>query len=77
MDNGKAHENGKDKLNFTDFGNNPTRKQISKLKEIANQIKDDEMPISSYNAMHKEANLTKKIIIDWINKTADNLSVEN
>ncbi len=73
-------KNGKAKLNFSDFGNNTTRKQISKLKEIANQIKDDEMPISSYKAMHKKANLTKEeksAIMDWMNKTADSLSTGN
>ena len=41
-------KNGKEKLNFSDFGINSTRRQISKLKEIANQIKEDEMPIFSY-----------------------------
>ena len=39
-------KNGKDKLNFSDFGNYTGRRQISKLKGIANQIKDDETPIS-------------------------------
>ena len=73
-------KNGKEKLNFSDFGSNTTRKQISRLKGIANQIKDDEMPISSYMAMHKKANLTKEekiLIIDWMNKTADSLSAKN
>jgi hypothetical protein len=73
-------KNGKAKLNFSDFGSNSNRKQISKLKGIANQIKDDEMPISSYKAMHKKANLTKEekvLIIDWMNKTADSLSASN
>ena len=73
-------KNGKEKLNFSDFGSNTTRKQISKLKGIANQIKDDEMPIVSYKAMHTKANLTKEekiLIMDWMNKTADSLSAGN
>lgn len=73
-------KNGKAKLNFSDFGSNSNRKQITKLKEIANQIKDDEMPISSYKAMHKKANLTKEeksLIMYWMNKTADSLSTGN
>ncbi len=73
-------KNGKEKLNFSDFGSNITRKQISKLKEIVNQIKDDEMPISSYKAMHKKASLTKEeksLITDWMNKKAESLSVSN
>lgn len=77
----KRHiDNGKAKLNFSEFGNNTTRKRISKLKEISNQIKDDEMPISSYRLMHKNANLTKEekvLIMEWMNKTADSLSTNN
>ena len=73
-------DNGKEKLNFSEFGSYSSRRQISKLKGIANQIKDDEMPISSYKAMHTKAKLTKEeksLIMDWMNKTADSLSVSN
>ncbi len=73
-------KNGKEKLNFSDFGNITTRKKISKLKGIVNQIKDDEMPIFAYKMMHKRANLTKQekgLIIDWMYKTADSLSTAN
>lgn len=69
--------NGKSKLNFSDFGSYTSRRQISKLKDIANQIKDDEMPLSSYKIVHKNARLSKEqksLIIDWMNKTADSLS---
>lgn len=70
-------KNGKDKLNFSDFGTYTNRRQISKLNGIANQIKDGQMPLSSYKWMHKSANLSqdqKKMIIDWMNSTADSLS---
>ena len=73
-------KNGKDKLNFSDFGSYTSRRQISKLKGIANQIKDDEMPLSSYKMMHKKATLSqaeKTLLIDWMNKTADSLSAGN
>ena len=77
----KRHiDNGKDKLNFSEFCSYGSRKQISKLKEIANQIKDDEMPLSSYKMMHKKANLAKEekgLIRDWMNKIADSLSTGN
>ncbi len=69
--------NGKEKLNFSDFGSYSSRRQISKLKDIANQIKTDEMPIGSYKLMHKNARLSqieKKLIMDWMNTTADSLS---
>ena len=77
----KRHiNNGKEKLNFSEFGSYSSRRQISKLKGIANQIKEDAMPIASYKMMHSKANLAKEeksIIIDWMNKTADSLSASN
>ncbi|MEO7048567.1 MAG: heme-binding domain-containing protein [Ferruginibacter sp.] len=68
---------GKEKLNFSDFGSNSRRKQISKLKEMLNQIKDDEMPITSYKLMHKSARLSqdeKTMLVNWLQSTADSLS---
>ena len=73
-------DNGKEKLNFSDFGSYSSRRQISKLKGIANQIKDDEMPIASYKMMHSKAKLTKEeksLIINWMSKTADSLTASN
>lgn len=72
--------NGKDKLNFSEFGSYSGRRQISKLKSIANQIKDDEMPLSSYELMHKNARLSqteKALIISWMQKTADSIAVNH
>ena len=69
---------GKEKLNFSDFGSNTIRKQVSKLKEIINQVKDGEMPLSSYKLMHKNARLSqadKTLIMDWMQKKADSLSI--
>lgn len=68
--------NGKKQLNFSEFGKLSVRKQTSKLKQIANQVKDGEMPLSSYKWIHKDARLSeqdKKTVIDWMNKTADSL----
>ncbi|MBK7883422.1 MAG: heme-binding domain-containing protein [Chitinophagaceae bacterium] len=73
-------KNGKEELNFNEFGSYTSRRQISKLMGIANQIKDDEMPLSSYKMMHKKANLTKEekvLIMDWMNNKADSLSANN
>jgi hypothetical protein len=71
---------GKEKLNFNDFGSYTNRRQISKLKEILNQIKDDEMPITSYKLMHKNAKLSqdeKNLLINWLQSTVDSLSAIN
>ena len=59
---------GKRKLNFSEFGSYPQRKQSSKLNNIANEIQDDGMPLSSYRLIHKEARLTaieKSLVIKW------------
>jgi hypothetical protein len=73
-------KNGKKDLNFSEFGNYSNRKQISKLEAISKQIKSNEMPLSSYTFIHKNAILSssqKQEVINWIQKTADSLSIEN
>ncbi len=73
-------KHGKRDLNFSDFGSYPTRKQQSKLKAIASQIKDGEMPLYSYTLIHKNARLTtdqKKLIIDWAQNAKDSLDKIN
>lgn len=71
---------GKKELNFSEFGSYSTRRQQSKLKAIADQIKDNEMPLYSYTIMHKSARLTKEeksIIINWTQKASDSLDNKN
>ncbi len=71
---------GKEELNFSEFGNYTSRRQLSKLAGIANSIKDDIMPLSSYKWMHKNARLTnaqKTIIINWVQNSKDSLSAKN
>lgn len=68
--------NGKAELNFSSFGNLSQRKQISKLKGIVNQVKDNEMPLSSYKLIHSKARLTpqdKKLLTEWFTAIADSL----
>ena len=71
---------GKSVLNFSEFGNYSARKQLSKLTGIANSIKDDIMPLSSYKWMHKNARIDKDkkaIIINWVEQSKDSLSAKN
>lgn len=71
---------GKENLNFNEWGNYSDRKQNNKLDRIAKQIKSNEMPLSSYTMIHKNAILTasqKKEVLDWINKTKDSISSQN
>jgi len=68
---------GKKELNFSDFGSYSQRKQKGKFKSIANTIKDNEMPLSSYSLIHKDAELTtgeKAQLIDWAQKGYQSVS---
>jgi len=68
---------GKDELNFSEFGSYSTRKQLSKLEEIEDVINDDIMPLPSYKLMHKDAQLTndeKALIINWIQISKESLT---
>ena len=56
-------KNGKENLNFSEFGTYSKRKQANKLRAIAKSIKDGSMPLSSYTIMHTDAKLSKKIKI--------------
>jgi len=67
---------GKSELNFNEFGSYSERRQKSKFKSILSQVKDGEMPLSSYTLMHREAKLSeneKKALEVWINKMLESL----
>ncbi len=73
-------KNGKAMLNFSQFGELSNRKQQSKLQELINQLKDDEMPILSYKLIHRNADLTpaqKTILMNWAASAKDSLSANN
>ena len=73
-------KNGKENLNFSEFGTYSKRKQFNKLRAIATSIKDGSMPLESYMMMHNDARLSKEnkeIIINWISKIKDSLSAGN
>lgn len=48
---------GKEELNFSEFGGYSSRRQANKLKSVENSIKDGDMPLSSYTLIHKNARL--------------------
>lgn len=67
---------GKEELNFNNWDTYSTRRKNSKLKSIINQIKNNEMPLSSYTLIHKNAKLStseKTLVIDYIRKLKGNL----
>jgi hypothetical protein len=60
---------GKRKLNFDEFTNLPLYRQYKKLDEITEQMKESEMPLSSYTWIHKNAILTdaeKQAANTWV-----------
>ena len=60
---------GKEELNFSEFGNYSDRQKRNKLFSTQNQVKDGEMPLLSYTLMHKDAKLTaneRNLIDEWI-----------
>lgn len=68
---------GKENLNFNEWGNYSSRKQKNKLDRIVKEIKSNEMPLASYTLIHKNAILSssqKQEVMNWIEKTSDSLS---
>lgn len=60
---------GKEELNFNEFGRYLERRKKSKLKSIGESIDDESMPLSSYTLIHQSAKLSneeKKLIQQWL-----------
>lgn len=69
-------KDGKKELNFSEWDSLSVRRKKSKLKGIINQIKDDEMPLSSYTIIHRDAKFTaaeKQEMIKWMTQKKDSL----
>jgi len=63
-------EEGKEELNFSTFATYSLKKQAHKLHEVVEMIEENEMPLSSYTLIHKEAILTEKEKTDLKNWAA-------
>jgi hypothetical protein len=67
---------GKDELNFNEWGELSERRKNSKLRSIISQIEDDEMPLDSYTFIHWDAKfseLEKKEIIKYMTQLKNSL----
>jgi len=67
---------GKKELNFSEFAAYSIRRQYSKLGEINDQIKKDEMPLKSYLIIHRYASLSarqKSAITNWATSLRDSI----
>ncbi|MEP6595047.1 MAG: heme-binding domain-containing protein [Ginsengibacter sp.] len=67
---------GKRELNFSEFVSYPIRRQYSKLNEIRDQVKKDEMPLKSYLLIHRYAKLNdqqKSAMVNWVTLLRDSI----
>lgn len=67
---------GKDDLNFNEFGAYSKRMQLSKLRAIGSSVKEGSMPLPSYTFLHQDAKLSveaRALVIDWAANTRDSL----
>jgi len=67
---------GKRELNFSEFTSYSIRRQYSKLGEINDQVKKNEMPITSYLIIHRYAKLNdqqKSSIVAWATFLRDSI----
>lgn len=73
-------DEGKDELNFSEFGTYKLKRKIKKFNEIATEVTDGEMPLNSYTWIHKDAKLTKEesnLIINWATEMANKLKQDS
>jgi hypothetical protein len=69
-------QEGKRELNFSEFGSYAIGRQYKKLDEMIDEVKEGEMPISSYTLIHTNAKLSdieKQILIDWCEVIRDTI----
>lgn len=68
---------GKQHLNFSEFGGYDKTKQAKKLKGVAKTVNEGEMPLGSYLWIHTDAKLSddqKKIVADWASGLSQQIS---
>lgn len=61
-------DEGREHLNFSEWGTYPEKKQNHKLHECAEEVEEGEMPLSSYTITHSNAKLSHEQIEkmeDW------------
>ena len=67
---------GKDELNFNEFGKYSSRRQKSKLTSIIREIEGDKMPLKSYVNLHEKAKINeveKKELLVFFEKVKESI----
>lgn len=65
---GRHINEGKKELNFSEFGTYNLRRQYHKMEEVEEEVKGNEMPITSFTLLHAGSKLNenqKEILIKW------------
>ena len=69
-------DEGKRELNFSEFASYRIGRQYRKLDEVNKQIKEGEMPLSSYTLIHGDAKLSeqqKLTVANWVTSIRDSI----
>lgn len=69
---------GKKEVNFSEFASYKIGRKFKKIEEIIEQVADDEMPLSSYTRIHRNAILNKAqklILSSWATAIRDSMKV--
>jgi hypothetical protein len=69
-------EEGKGELNFSEFDTYKPKRKIHKLKKLIDEVKEGEMPMSSYLIIHRDAALSeeqKTKLIHWAEESMTTL----
>ncbi len=67
----------KREINFSEFNTYKLKRKIKKMKEIREQLEEDEMPLSSYTLIHGNAKLSSEqrdILLKWADSTKSYLT---
>lgn len=70
---------GKEDLNFSDLSKFNKKRLKHKLSSLADQVEQQEMPISSYTLIHRNAKLSNaeiKILKDWTVSASQHITIK-
>jgi hypothetical protein len=73
----KHVKDGRRHLNFSEFGTYTTKRQMKKLEEVCDEVKDHGMPLKSYTLVHGDARLTAPqaaALIQWAEAAQDKIA---
>ncbi len=75
----KHINDGKDELNFSEFGDYTAHFRARKLRALSDEVTGRSMPLKSYTWIHRDAKLTAaqiKLLADWAEALAETIEPE-